>query len=53
MHDPQDPRFIVKNVLLPALRKTLVPPEQHADPANGVVRQVTMLENLYRIFERC
>jgi len=51
--DDNDPRRVVKNVLLPALRRDLVPYEEHADPDKGFVRQVAALEVLYKIFERC
>jgi hypothetical protein len=44
---------LVKNVLFPAFRSILHPPPEFAEPANAVFVQVAMLDNLYKIFERC
>ena len=43
--------WTVKHVLLPALRTDFVPPR--ARNADGTVVQITRLEELYKIFERC
>lgn len=41
----------VQHVLIPALRLFLVPGKQRA--GDGTVVELTRLENLYRVFERC
>lgn len=41
----------IKHVLLPAMRRELLPPRERA--TDGTVLQVACLERLYRIFERC
>ena len=53
-HNEQHPRnHLFKNVIFPLIRKKLYPPRDFLRGSEGVFVQVTRLENLYKIFERC
>lgn len=49
--DRRNARYILKNVLFPALRKHLAPPETWEGTA--IFLEIACLQKLYRIFERC
>jgi len=52
-HDRSDRRYILKNVILPCIKKNFVASNCDADPDSGMIRKVAALDNLYKIFERC
>ena len=46
-------QYILKNVLFPAIKSSLIPSLELFDSSNGYVIQLAKLEQLYRVFERC
>ncbi|CBN80029.1 MutL protein homolog 1 [Ectocarpus siliculosus] len=48
---PAEATAVVQNVLYPAFRWALLPPQAFA--ADGTVLQLACLERLYKVFERC